>query len=135
MREKMTIQSKQILPAMGYLVIEFSFKVMEIKKKTFYCSHPLYGLSKTVKNVKSQYRKLMKNAIWNGVKKIFPNRSVTPYNIIIMTYNITYYLDNYMIVEKNNKYYERWRDREKKRTVYSKISDKKEYEVLQEGYT
>ena len=127
--------SKQILNAKGYLSIDFSFKVMEIKRKTFFTS----GTSKVTNNVKANQKKIMKNAIYNGVKKKFPNRSITPYQIIILSYDIIYLEDRYQVIGKKNKkgkteYYERYRDKENKRTRYSKISSKKEYIPEQQGY-
>lgn len=137
------VQSKQILSAPGYLSIDFTFKVLEIKRKTFFT----HGNSAMTMNIKAHRNKIMKDAIYNGYKKKFPTGTYTMYDIIIMSYNIVYYVDRYMIVHKDVErkdrkgkkhketvYYEKYRDKVKKRTVYSKISDKKEYSPEQEGY-
>lgn len=128
------VQSKQILSASGYLSIDFIFKVKNDKRTYF-----THGNSKVSNNVKANKDKLMRDAIWNGVIKIFPDKSkyyntIDVYGILIVTYNIVYFVDRYMIVEKKGKYYERFRDKDKKRTVYSAISDKKEYKAEQEVY-
>jgi hypothetical protein len=133
----MVFQSKQILNATGYIDIKlFSFKVREIKKnKTFKSS----GKSKVSRSVKNNKEKLIKSALYNGMKKIFPSGSFTPYDIIIYSYDIVYYTDRYQIVPKTSKkgktsYYERYRDTENKRTRYSKIDIKKEYTPSQDWY-
>lgn len=126
------IQSKQILPATGYLHITFTFRIMERKtKKPFFT----YGVSKVTNNVKLHYKKIMRNAIYNGYKRVFPTGTYTMYDIKIKSYDINYYIDRYTIIKKNNKLYERWRDTEKNKTNYSLISNKKEYEIEQKGYS
>ena len=63
------VQSKQILSASGYLSIDFIFKVKNDKRTYF-----THGNSKVSNNVKANKDKLMRDAIWNGVIKIFPDK-------------------------------------------------------------
>jgi hypothetical protein len=132
----MTIQSKQILSATGYLSISFSFKISHFKK-----SYSTHGKSKITKNVKAHYKKLMNHAIWDGVVKIFPQRSkyyntIDVHSVKLYDYNITYYISRYEIIDRKNKKgivrVEKWRDTEAKRTRYSVISNSKEYLPEQE---
>jgi hypothetical protein len=113
------VDNKNALPAKGSLYVEFTFNVIE-KKGNFKSQ----GQSRFYNNVRENKNKMLNDAIYNGVKKVFPSGTVTSYNIIIIYYNYTYYIDKYQIVEKNNKYYERFRDKEKKRTRYYVINDK-----------
>jgi hypothetical protein len=143
MRRKVPFQSKQILSAPGYISLFISFRLKEIKrKKAFYGP----GKSKTTLNVKANKNKIVNHAIKDVVNRLFPpptsgsgNFLYTPYDIIIMSYEIVYYASRYQIIEKKNKkgqsiYYERFRDTELKRTRYSKISPSKEYSPEQEWY-
>lgn len=127
----MIYQSKQILPATGYLEISFTFKVIEKKSRKLYLTH---GKSKIFKNIKTRHKLAINNAIYDGYKKVFPSGTYTLYNIKIRSYNINYFVENYKIVKKNNKQYERWLDTESRKTRYSVISDKKVYSKEQEGF-
>jgi hypothetical protein len=120
------VTSKNALPTAGAIYITIRFKVMEIKNKSYVSD----GNSKFVTNVRASKKYILNRAIWNAVKKEFPTRSVTPYDILILEYHYTYYLDNYQIVEKKNKYYERYRDKQKKRTKYYAV-DK---EIIKDAY-
>lgn len=116
----MRINSKTPLPNYGRIYVDITFNIIE-KKGTFHED----GQSKYYKNVLAHKNKMLDDSIYNAVKKSFGNRTVTPYNIIILFYTYTYYIERYQIVEKKGKYYERFRDRKAKRTRYYVINDKK----------
>jgi hypothetical protein len=105
------INNKNALPTIGMLSITINFNVIEIQNKTFISD----GNSAFVFNVRENRKKLLNNAIYNAVKREFPNRTVTPYNINILDYHYTYYLNDYKIIRENNKYYETYIDIETKR--------------------
>lgn len=124
---KMTmVTSKNALPTIGALYITISFKVLEVKNRSFISD----GNSRYVNNVRKHRTELLKNAIYNAIKKEFPNRTVTAYDILIIEYHYTYYLNNYQIEEYDKKQYETFRDVEtnkKKKYVIDKYMIKDNY--------
>jgi hypothetical protein len=117
MSEKL-VQSKNALPTTGSIWVEITFKVIEIKNKIFRSQ----GQSAFFYNIRKNKNKALKNAIYNAYKKVFPAETKNMYDIIILHYQFNYYLSRYQIIEKDNKYYERFR--EKNRTRYYVINDK-----------
>jgi len=130
-----SIQSKTALPTYGSLHVTIMFSIMEDgRRKKLYKSD---GQSKYVNNVKANVKTLQKHAVYNAVKKEFPIRSVTPYNIIMLSYHFVYLARRYQVTEKEGKYYERYRDTEFKRTRYIRIKDaytSGEVEYYKNGY-
>ena len=115
------IYSKNALPEQGALYVTISFKVFEIKNKTFVSD----GNSYFYDNVRAHRKRMLSGAIYNAIKREFTNRTVTAYDIIIIEYHYTYYLDNYKIKRENGKYYESYTDfASKKRKKY--LMDKNE---------
>jgi predicted subunit of tRNA(5-methylaminomethyl-2-thiouridylate) methyltransferase len=100
------VYSKNALNTIGSMYITITFKVVEEKNKTFLSD----GNSGFFFNVQKNRKRLLKNAIYNAIKRKFPNRTVTPYDILIIEYHYTYYIDNYQIVEDKKKYYEEFKD-------------------------
>ena len=105
------VTSKNALPEMGAMFLTISFKVFEIKDRSF--MHD--GNSSFVMNVRANRKSLITKAIYNAVKREFPSRSVTPYDIIILDYHYTYYLTDYEIRNVKGKYYESYIDFKSKR--------------------
>lgn len=111
------INNKNALPTAGKLHVEVSFNIVE--KKGHFVSE---GSSKYYLNVRAHKNKMLNDAIYNAMKRRFPKQTVTPYNIVILSYNYIYYMNRYQVIEKDGKYYERFR--EKNRTRYYVINDK-----------
>lgn len=105
------VKSQNALPAAGALYVTISFKVVEINNKTFVSD----GNSSYTLNVRNNRKKLLKNAIYNAIRREFPARTVTAYDIDINDYYYQYYLNDYEEVRKKNKYYETYIDLETKR--------------------
>lgn len=116
------IQTKSALPSMGALYVTIRFSVIEIKNKSFISD----GNSSFVFNVRNSRKSLLNNAIYNAIKREFPNRTVAAYDIHILNYHYTYYLNDYEVITKQNKkkenrYFETYVDVEtKKRKTYVK---------------
>jgi hypothetical protein len=100
------VYSKNALNTMGAMYITITFKIVEIKGKTYLSD----GNSGFFFNVQKNRKQMLKNAIYNAIKRQFPNRTVTPYDILIIEYHYTYYIDNYQIVEDKKKHYEEFTD-------------------------
>ena len=107
--------SKNALPEAGAMYVTISFKVFEIKNKSFVSN----GNSAFVMNVRNNRKLLLNKAIYNAIKIEFNARSVTAYDVIVLDYHYTYYLNNYEIKNEKNKYYETYTDfKTKKRKKY-----------------
>ena len=107
-------RSNNAFPKAGNIFVTIEFKIVEIKDKKFISE----GQSHFVSNVSKQRNEILRNAIYNAVKKEFPNRTVTPYNIKILEYHYSYYLEDYKIEEKDNKTYETYIDTETNERKY-----------------
>lgn len=127
----MITQSKQILPASGFLEISFTFKVVEIKSKKPYFTH---GKSKVYNNVSKYQRKIINSALYNGYKKVFPSGTYTMINIKIKSYNINYFIEKYKIAKSKKGHYEKWREPQTNKLRISKITKDKTYDTTQYGY-
>lgn len=100
------IYSKNALNTIGSLYITIYFKIIEIKNRKFLSD----GNSGFFFNVQKNRHQMLKNAVYNAIKRKFPTRTVTPYDILIIEYHYTYFIDNYQIVEDKNKRYEEFTD-------------------------
>lgn len=120
------VKSKNALPTMGAIYVTISFSVYEIQNKKFISD----GNSQFVFNVREHRKEILKGAIYNAIKREFPNRTVTAYDIIILDYYYSYFVRNYKITSENDKVYESYVDEE---TRQSKKFLKNRYE-LKETY-
>jgi hypothetical protein len=102
------ISSQNALPVPGALYVTISFQTIEVGNKTFFSD----GNTHFCKNVKANKNLLKNQAIYNAVKREFPNRTVTPYNIQILEYHYQYFLNNYEEYrdKKNGKIYQKFTD-------------------------
>lgn len=98
------VTSKNALPIAGYLTVFISFNVA--KDKNLYRS---YGSSRIFSNCRYYKKKMLNNAIFTAIKKEFPTGSPVVYNITLMDYEFTYFQEDYKIVVRKNKEYERVR--------------------------
>jgi hypothetical protein len=120
MSEKL-VRSKNALPYPGSVYVKISFRIVEAPRKNHYISS---GRSKFYNNIRSSKRTALNWAIIDAERKRFPQRTVTAYDITIISYYFEYLMYNYEIIEKDNKYYEKFRDKRNKRTKYYVINDK-----------
>lgn len=134
------VKSKNALPTMGALYIVISFKTVETGK-----THISEGNSSFVYNVRANRKQLLSRAIYNAIRREFPNRTVTAYNITLIEQYYEYYLNEYKIEKdkKTDKLYESYKDFETGKTkkyVKDKYTIKEVYigeyknSIQDEGY-
>lgn len=124
-----TYRLQNALRTYGALYVTIGFKVMEIKDKTFISD----GQSQFTYNVQKNRKQMLSNAIYNAVKKEFPNRTVTPYDIHILQYHYTYFLNDYDVYKNkdDNKLHETYTDI---KTGEKRDIERNKYELREKTY-
>ena len=121
------VRSQNSLNSFGSLTVKIRFKVVEMPNREYIQS----GRTAFYYNVRKNKKVMLTNAMYNAVKTEFPSRTVTPYDITIISYYYTYYFDSYEIIKKEDRQFESYSNT--KTSSYNEDEVGK-YEIKQNKY-